>query len=371
MPRLYWDTIELGDPVAPLQKPPVTRVHIAKFAGASQDWSPLHLDDEFAKSAGYGSVFAHGAISLGFAVEAVHRWLENGRVLQSTATFQKLVWPSDILTAKGVVVNRYEHNGEARVDVDVWAENQNHDIVMKGQLTCLLWRNDKEEKKSKSPWPAVSAETIAERRTAKPVPKSDVEAQKARLEAAAQQAQSSTHAAEVKKPVKQAKPTTAPVKPSAPTPTPTPTPTKTAAPVVAPKAAPAPTKAASPVKAAPAPAPIPPKGKAPAAPAPPKAQPKAAVAPAKPTPKPAAKPAPGKAAAKAPAKEPVKAVVKAPPKPAPKAPAKPAPKAPAKPAPKAPAKPAPKAPAKPAPKAPAKTPAKPAPKAPAKPAKKK
>jgi acyl dehydratase len=58
MPRLYWDTIELGDPVAPLQKPAVTRVHIAKFAGASQDWSPLHLDDDFAKSAGYGSVFA-------------------------------------------------------------------------------------------------------------------------------------------------------------------------------------------------------------------------------------------------------------------------------------------------------------------------
>ncbi len=376
MPRLYWDTIELGDPVAPLQKPPVTRVHIAKFAGASQDWSPLHLDDEFAKSAGYGSVFAHGAISLGFAVEAVQRWLENGRVLQSTATFQKLVWPSDILTAKGVVVNRYEHNGEARVDVDVWAENQNHDIVMKGQLTCLLWRNDKEEKKSKSPWPSVSAETIAERRTAKPVPKSDVEAQKARIEAAAQQAQSSTHAAEAKKPLKPAKTAAPMAKPATP-------PTAKPAPVAAPKVVAPPTKAATPAKPAPAPVSVPPKSKAPAAPAAPKAPAKAAaVAPA--APKAPAKgahkaastpPTPVKAAAKAPpakepAKEPAKAVGKAPTKPAkpaPKAPAKPAPKAPAKPAPKAPAKPAPKTPAKQAPKAPAK----PAPKAPAKPTKKK
>ena len=65
MPRLYWDTIELGDPVAPLSKPAVTRVQIAKFAGAAQDWSPLHIDDDFAKSAGYGSVFAHGATSMG------------------------------------------------------------------------------------------------------------------------------------------------------------------------------------------------------------------------------------------------------------------------------------------------------------------
>jgi len=107
MPQLYWDTIELGDPVAPLAKPSVSRVQIAKFAGAAQEWSPLHLDDDFAKSAGYGSVFAHGAMSLGFAVEAVQKWMENGRVLVASATFQKLVWPGDILTAKGVVVSRF------------------------------------------------------------------------------------------------------------------------------------------------------------------------------------------------------------------------------------------------------------------------
>ena len=286
MPRLYWDTIELGDPVAPLQKPAVTRVHIAKFAGASQDWSPLHLDDDFAKSAGYGSVFAHGAISLGFAVEAVQRWLENGRVLQSTATFQKLVWPGDILTAKGVVVNRSEHHGEARVDIDVWAENQNHDIVMKGQLTCLLWRNDKEEKKSKGPWPTVSPETIAERRTAKPVPKSDVEAQKARLEAAAQQAQAATHAAEAKKPIKPAKPAPAPIKAAPVKPAPAAAPMKPAP--VPPKPAVAPLKpAAKPAAASPNAAP--PKAAAKPAPAPPKpAPPKAA---AKPAPAPATAPA--------------------------------------------------------------------------------
>ena len=52
MPQLYWDTIELGDPVTPLSKPAVTRVQIAKFAGAAQDWSPLHIDDDFAKSLG-------------------------------------------------------------------------------------------------------------------------------------------------------------------------------------------------------------------------------------------------------------------------------------------------------------------------------
>jgi acyl dehydratase len=196
VPQLYWESTDLGDPVAPLTKPAMTRVQIAKFAGASQDWSPLHLDDDFAKTAGYGGVFAHGAISLGFAVEAVNKWLENGRVLQATATFQKLVWPADILTAKGVVVNRSEKDGECRLDVDVWAENQNHDIVMKGQITCLLWRNEKEEKKSKG-FPPVSAETIRDRRTAKPIPKT--EAEQARAREAALQAQAQAQAAQAPK----------------------------------------------------------------------------------------------------------------------------------------------------------------------------
>jgi acyl dehydratase len=159
MPKLYFSSIDVGDPVAPLTKPPVTRVQIARFAGAALDYSPLHIDDDFAKSAGYGGVFAHGGIALGFATEAVQRWAENGRILATTGKFQRLVWPGDILTAKGVIVAKYERDGEPRIDVDVWAENQNHDIVMKGQVTVVLWLDDKEEKRTKGSWPPPAAKT--------------------------------------------------------------------------------------------------------------------------------------------------------------------------------------------------------------------
>lgn len=185
MPKLYWESIEKGEQVTPVSKPAVTRVQIAKFAGASQDWSPLHLDDDFAKSAGYGGVFAHGAIALQFATEALGKWLENGRVLSVSGRFRKLVWPGDILRMTGMVAERYESNGEARIDVDVWAENQNHDSVMQGTITCVMWRNEKDEKKSKSPFPPVAPQTIKERRTAKPIPRNEADAAKAREAAAA------------------------------------------------------------------------------------------------------------------------------------------------------------------------------------------
>ena len=278
MPKLYWDSIEKGEQVAPITKPAVTRVQIAKFAGASQDWSPLHLDDDFAKGAGYGGVFAHGAIALSFATEAVSRWLENGRVLAVTGKFRKLVWPGDMLRMTGMVADRYEANGEARIDVDVWAENQNHDSVMQGTVTCVLWRNDKDEKKSKSPWPPVSAQTIKERRSAKPIPRNEADAAKVReAAAAAERAKLEARAAAAKPAKVKAAPVPAPV----------------AAPRPAPIAKPEPARPTLPPKpAAKAPAPAP----KPAAKAPPKP---VAKAPAKPAPKPAkAKPAPKPAKAK-------------------------------------------------------------------------
>jgi acyl dehydratase len=264
VPKLYWDSIEKGEQVTPLSKAAVTRVQIARFAGASQDWSPLHLDDDFAKGAGYGGVFAHGAIALSFATEAVGRWLENGRILSVSGRFRKLVWPGDILRMTGMVAERYEANGEARIDVDVWAENQNHDSVMQGTITCVLWRNEKDEKKSKSPFPPVAPQTIKERRTAKPIPRNEADAVKAREAAAAAERAKNQPAS----PPRQV--------------------TKPAA--AAPRAAPVP-KPAAPAKPAPAAQKTAPPSKAAAPP------PKAAKPAAKPAPKPAAK-APAKPAAK-------------------------------------------------------------------------
>jgi acyl dehydratase len=202
MTKLYWDTLEIGDPVTPLTKPPVTRVQIAKFAGAAQDYSPLHIDDDFAKSAGYGGVFAHGAITMGFATEAISKWAENGRVLAATATFQKLVWPGDILTAKGVVVNVYEKHGEHRADIDVWSENQNHDIVMKGQITVLLWQSEDEENAAKSIWPPVSPATREDRSAPPPPP--PAEKPKKAASAKADEEEVETTAAAAKKTAKSA-----------------------------------------------------------------------------------------------------------------------------------------------------------------------
>lgn len=51
--------------------PALTRVQIARYAGAVRDFNPIHVDEEFAKSAGLPSVIAHGPLTVARALDAI------------------------------------------------------------------------------------------------------------------------------------------------------------------------------------------------------------------------------------------------------------------------------------------------------------
>ena len=51
--------------------PPLTRVQIARYAGAVRDFNPVHVDDEYARAAGLPSVIAHGPLTLARAIDAI------------------------------------------------------------------------------------------------------------------------------------------------------------------------------------------------------------------------------------------------------------------------------------------------------------
>lgn len=50
---------------------PLTRVQIARYAGAVRDFNPIHIDDDYARSAGLPSVIAHGQLTLARAIDAI------------------------------------------------------------------------------------------------------------------------------------------------------------------------------------------------------------------------------------------------------------------------------------------------------------
>src|SRR5579884_3045763 len=55
-----------GQELAPLVKPPITQEQLRRYAEASGDYNPIHLDVEVAHRVGLDSVIAHGMLSMAF-----------------------------------------------------------------------------------------------------------------------------------------------------------------------------------------------------------------------------------------------------------------------------------------------------------------
>ncbi len=53
----------------------LTRADLVRYAGASGDTNPIHLDDAIAAEVGLPGVLAHGMLTAGLAVQAVADWV--------------------------------------------------------------------------------------------------------------------------------------------------------------------------------------------------------------------------------------------------------------------------------------------------------
>jgi acyl dehydratase len=140
--RVYFEDVTVGDELPPLVKGPVQQIQLTRYAGASGDFNPIHQDDEFAKAAGMGGVFAHGMLSMGFVAQAVTDWAGAGRVRRIGVRFAGLVRLKDTVTCRGRVVTTSQKDGLNLVELDVWAENARGEKVVTGKATVALPSRD-------------------------------------------------------------------------------------------------------------------------------------------------------------------------------------------------------------------------------------
>jgi peroxisomal enoyl-CoA hydratase 2 len=81
---------------------PVGRADFARYAGASGDFHPMHVDEAAALAVGEPSVFAAGMMSAGFLASAATSWAEAPATLERFSTrIVARVWPGDALRCEG------------------------------------------------------------------------------------------------------------------------------------------------------------------------------------------------------------------------------------------------------------------------------
>jgi acyl dehydratase len=133
-------TVQVGQELPALNKGAITKDMLKVYGPAAGYPNPMHVDEEFAKNAGYPGVFAHGMLSMGYLGEFLVDAAGVGNVRTFRARFAKLTWPGDVITCKGTVTAVRDDDGVRLVDCDIWTETQTGERKVVGSATLALPR---------------------------------------------------------------------------------------------------------------------------------------------------------------------------------------------------------------------------------------
>jgi len=135
---LDYDSIAEGDAIPSLRKKPVTQVQLARYAGASGDFNPIHLVPDYAKEAGLEGNIAHGMLIMGMLGQMISIWVGVKPVVKFGASFKAMTKPGAALTATGEVVKKYIVEGRKLVDLYVRIADGSGEVKVEGKATLCL-----------------------------------------------------------------------------------------------------------------------------------------------------------------------------------------------------------------------------------------
>lgn len=137
--KLRYESLQEGQRFESLTKPPVTKVQLVKYAGASGDFNPLHTDDEFAQKIGMGGVIAHGMLVMGFLGQYVIELAGiSAELSRFRMRFGAVTKPGDEITCSAIVDKLYEKAGKSYADLSLKAEKSPGEVVGSGKaILCF------------------------------------------------------------------------------------------------------------------------------------------------------------------------------------------------------------------------------------------
>lgn len=131
-------TADVGAKLPPIEFGPITRTMLALYAGASGDHNPIHIDIDMAKRSGVPDVFAHGMLSFGVLSRCASNWAGMKRLRSFSARFVSITHVNDIINCSGIVVERYDEDGETRLRIAMEARAQDGRTTLKGEAIVAV-----------------------------------------------------------------------------------------------------------------------------------------------------------------------------------------------------------------------------------------
>src|SRR2546422_10998920 len=136
----------VGQQLSPLVKPAITKEQLRRYAEASGDFNPIHLDEQAAHRVGLDGVIAHGMLSMAFLGQFVSQHIADipgAYIEQLKARFVNMVHLGDTITCHGIVKERITDEATSTVPathviVECWAQHQKGNKVTTGEAVVSV-----------------------------------------------------------------------------------------------------------------------------------------------------------------------------------------------------------------------------------------
>ncbi|MBN1855459.1 MAG: MaoC family dehydratase [Dehalococcoidia bacterium] len=118
----------------------VSQPNINKYAEASGDYNPIHIDQEFAASTPLGGTIAHGMLVLAYISEMLsntfgEHWDSNGNL---SIRFRSPARPGDTLTVSSKVESVSRDDDIVCVTCSLSCRNQADEVVVSGEARVRI-----------------------------------------------------------------------------------------------------------------------------------------------------------------------------------------------------------------------------------------
>ncbi len=131
-------TWRAGDVLEERPLPPIDRLQLIKYAGASGDFNPIHTIDAAAEEAGLPGVIAHGMLTVATMGLLFSPHLEHGYVKTFRSRFSGMVFLGDTLRVGGRVTETAERADGTLHTFEVYAR-RGEDTVASGEVGFLVF----------------------------------------------------------------------------------------------------------------------------------------------------------------------------------------------------------------------------------------
>ena len=102
--RITLDGVAPGMELGEVVFGPLQQAEIVRYAGASGDFNPIHIDENYARRTGAPTVFAMGMLPAGYLAHAASDWFGGPQHLKRfKVRFATRIWPGDEIVCVGRV----------------------------------------------------------------------------------------------------------------------------------------------------------------------------------------------------------------------------------------------------------------------------